>query len=88
MLVNNVHWEGTNLAFKSGKLAAETAIEALNKQDFSAKTLAGYQKKLEQSYVIKDLRTYKDVLHNIDKRTSSFFQTVKTSLPKKSRTLC
>lgn len=73
MLVNNVHWEGTNLAFKSGKLAAQTAIEALEKQDFSEKMLANYQKKLENSYVIKDLKTYKDVLHNIDSRTSSFF---------------
>ena len=43
MLVNNVHWEGTNLAMFSGKYAAETAIEALEKNDFSENTLALYE---------------------------------------------
>ena len=28
MLVNNLHWEGTNLAMISGKLAGETAVAA------------------------------------------------------------
>lgn len=73
MLVNNLHWEGTNLAFSSGKFAAETAIEALNKNDFSAKSLRLYQEKLKKSYVFKDLKTYKNILSNIAPRTSSFF---------------
>lgn len=73
MLVNNLHWEGTNLAFKSGKLAAETAIEALNNNDFSENSLSLYQQKLENSYVIKDLKTYKDILNNIEPRSASFF---------------
>lgn len=34
MLVNNLHWEGTNLAMISGKIAGETAIIALGKNDF------------------------------------------------------
>ena len=72
MLVNNIHWEGTNLALTSGKLAAEAAIEALNKNDFSAKTLKIYEEKLKKSYVIKDLKMYKNVLTNITPRTSSF----------------
>ena len=70
MLVNNVHWEGTNLAMMSGKYAAETAIDALEKEDYSANTLSLYQKKLESSFVLKDLRSYKDVMgfaeHNAD----------------------
>lgn len=73
MLVNNLHWEGTNLALKSGKLAAETAIEAINNQDFSADSLSLYQQKLENSYVIKDLKTYKNILSDIEPRTASFF---------------
>lgn len=73
MLVNNIHWEGTNLAFTSGKFAAEAAIEALNKNDFSSKTLKIYGEKLKKSYVIKDLKTYKNILTNIAPRTSSFF---------------
>jgi len=73
MLVNNLHWEGTNLALKSGKLAAETAIEALNNRDFSENSLSLYEQKLENSYIIKDLKTYKDILSNVNTRTESFF---------------
>jgi len=73
MLVNNIHWEGTNLALKSGKFAGETAIEALNNRDFSENSLSLYQQKLENSYIIKDLKTYKDILGNINPRSKSFF---------------
>lgn len=70
MLVNNVHWEGTNLAFESGKLAAETAIEALDKNDFSAKKLSLYRKKLEKSFVLKDLKSYRELMHFADKNSN------------------
>lgn len=73
MLVNNMHWEGTNLAMISGKLAAETAIEALNKNDFSENTLNLYKKKLENSFIIKDLKSYKDVMKIAHSRADSFF---------------
>jgi electron transfer flavoprotein-quinone oxidoreductase len=69
MLVNNVHWEGTNLAMVSGKLAAEAAIEALEKSDFSANTLSLYKKKLDESFVMKDLKAYKDVAHFAEKNS-------------------
>lgn len=72
MMVNNLHWEGTNLAMLSGKMAGETAIEAINKKDFSANTLALYQKKLENSFVMKDLKTYKDVMDIVHHRAGSF----------------
>lgn len=72
MLVNNLHWEGTNLAMISGKLAGETAIEALNKDDFSPNTLALYQKKLENSFIIKDLKSYKDLMEIVHHRAGSF----------------
>lgn len=72
MLVNNMHWEGTNLAMISGKLAGETAIESLNKKDFSANALALYQKKIENSFVLKDLKTYKDLMDIIHHRVESF----------------
>ncbi len=62
MLVNNLHWEGTNLAMISGKLAGETAVDALNNNDFSAKFLYKYEEKLKNSFVIKDLKTYKDLM--------------------------
>lgn len=96
MLVNNLHWEGTNLAMISGKLAAETAIEALNNNDFSKKMLSLYEKKLKESFVLKDMKTYKDlmsVMHSRKmaflsyyfKKINSFFEmfTSADSMPKK-----
>lgn len=74
MLVNNVHWEGTNLAMISGKFAGETAVEALKKGDFSANSLALYQKKLENSFVIKDLKSYKNVMDIVHHRAKSFLK--------------
>ncbi len=67
MFVNNIHFEGTNLAMLSGKLAAETAIEALNLSDCSASVLCSYYKKLEDSILIKDLRTHKNTIDVIRK---------------------
>ena len=67
MLVNNLHWEGTNLAMISGKVAGETAILALNKKDFSEKMLSRYRKNLEKTFVLKDMYSYRslmDVMHN------------------------
>lgn len=60
--VNNIHFEGTNLAMLSGKLAAETAIYALDKSDFSASTLSLYYKKLQDSIIVKDLKTHKNTI--------------------------
>lgn len=58
MLVNGIHREGSNLAMISGKLAAETVIEAKRKGDFSARTLSAYRERLEESFVLKDLKKY------------------------------
>lgn len=74
MLVNNLHWEGTNLAMISGKLAGETALVALSKEDFSANTLALYQKKLENSFIIKDLKSYKNLMDIVHHRAKSYLE--------------
>lgn len=74
MLVNNLHWEGTNLAMISGKLAGETAVQALEKNDFSANSLALYQKKLEHSFVIKDLKSYKNLMDIVHGRAKSYLE--------------
>lgn len=78
MLVNNLHWEGTNLAMISGKLAAETVIIALEKEDYSKKTLSKYEKKLQNSFVLKDMKTYRelfDVMHSRKKAFLSYYLT-------------
>ena len=72
MLVNNLHWEGTNLAMISGKLAAETAIEALDKKDFSKETLSAYEEKMKKSFVLKDMETYKDLMDVMHTRKKAF----------------
>lgn len=73
MLVNNLHWEGTNLAMVSGKLAAQTAIESLDKGDYSKKVLKNYEKALKNSFVMKDLHTYRDLMDIAHKRKNAFF---------------
>ena len=51
---------GMDFAIASGQLAAETVIEAKEKGDFSNSTLSGYKARLEKSFVLQDLRTYKN----------------------------
>jgi len=60
-LVNAVNWEGTNLAMTSGVLAGETVIEAKRKGNFSVRTLSRYRQRLEESYVLRDLRKYRRI---------------------------
>ena len=54
--------EGTNFAMLSGKLAAETAIFALEKGDCSATVLSLYFEKLKNSIIYKDLSTHKNTV--------------------------
>ena len=60
--VNSVHREGSNLAMESGRMAAETLIELLQAgQAPSAANLARYQAKLDESFVMKDMKKYRNV---------------------------
>ncbi len=54
---------GMDLAIGSAIAAAETVIEARARNDFSAQSLSAYQKKLDQSYVMADMRTYARAPH-------------------------
>jgi electron transfer flavoprotein-quinone oxidoreductase len=56
---SSIYHEVTNLAMQSGVLAAETAIEAKKKGDYSAESLSAYRQKLEASFVLKDMVHYK-----------------------------
>jgi electron transfer flavoprotein-quinone oxidoreductase len=53
--VNFMYQEGSNLAIASGRMAGETAIAARDKGDYSAESLSLYSRKLEDSFVMKDL---------------------------------
>ncbi|MGA2118395.1 MAG: electron transfer flavoprotein-ubiquinone oxidoreductase [Bryobacteraceae bacterium] len=54
-LLNSQRLKGIHTAMKSGMLAAETIYEALCAGDTSAKTLAAYPKKIEESWIKKEL---------------------------------
>ncbi|MEN9890752.1 MAG: hypothetical protein RLY78_1047 [Pseudomonadota bacterium] len=66
--VNAAHREGSNLAMTTGRLAAETVIAAKAAgKAMDAKTLAAYKAALDDSFVMKDLKKYRDmpeVLHS------------------------
>ena len=60
-LVNpSLYREGSNMAMASGVMAAETIIEAKEKGDFSEAGLAGYGRRLRESFVMQDLQRYGD----------------------------
>ncbi len=54
-LLNSQRLKGIHTAIKSGMLAAETIYEALCAGDTSAKTLAAYPEKIEQSWLKEEL---------------------------------
>ena len=60
MLFNTLHREGSNLAMTSGRLAAEAILEALKNGDFSRNGLRGYISRLQNSYILKDLKKYRN----------------------------
>ncbi len=53
--LNSARLKGIHLAIKSGMLAAETAFEALTKDDASAATLSQFQQKVESSWIKDEL---------------------------------
>ena len=69
--VNGVHFEGTNFALISGKLAGEAALIALENNDYSQNTLCVYRKKLEKSFILKDLYSYRNILESLYSRSNS-----------------
>lgn len=85
--VNAVHREGSNLAMTTGRLAAETVINAKAAgKPLNEATLKAYQKALDESFVMKDLKKYRDmpkVFHD----NPQFFTTYPELLNKAARTM-
>ena len=67
-MVNAVHREGSNLAMTSGRIAAETIVYLKRQQaGYGEDALSRYQRELEKTFVLKDLKKYKGIpgfLHN------------------------
>ena len=71
-LVNAIHREGSNLAMTSGRLAAETILNAKEAGDFSEGMLDQYRFKLMNGFVGQDMKKYKDSTHHFDKFSAIF----------------
>ena len=75
MFVNSVHREGSNLAMTTGWLAAQTLIELRSEgKPFTAANLARYRHKLDRSFVMKDLKKYRDMPAVLEKNPQFFTQ--------------
>ncbi|MCJ2179136.1 FAD-dependent oxidoreductase [Novosphingobium album (ex Hu et al. 2023)] len=74
--VNAVHREGSNLAMTTGRIAAETVVSLTRKrEEMTAANLAEYEKRLGQSFVMKDLKKYKGIPELLHKNKGNFFGT-------------
>ena len=66
--VNAVHREGSNMAMATGRVAGELVVKLHRmRAEFSAQNLAEYNQRLKDTFVLKDLKKYKDIpsfLHN------------------------
>jgi electron transfer flavoprotein-quinone oxidoreductase len=59
---NGLNQEGMNLAIASGCMAAETVVDAFTRGDFSSKQLSQYAARLKDSFVLKDMKTFKEAV--------------------------
>jgi electron transfer flavoprotein-quinone oxidoreductase len=87
MFVNAVHREGSNLAMTTGMHAADTLVELRQEEkEFTADNLKRYKAKLDESFVMKDLKKYKnmpDVFHS----NPQFFNDYPELLSEAARTM-
>jgi electron transfer flavoprotein-quinone oxidoreductase len=77
---NGLNQEGMNLAITSGCLAAETVLDAFRAGNFSGKQLSHYTRRLQESFVLRDMKTFKksaELMHN-DRLFSAYPQLVGT----------
>lgn len=73
-LNNAIHREGSNLAMTSGRVAAEAIIKVKSRNGPMTKgNLALYKTMLDESFVIKDLKKYKDMPALLHTNSSNFF---------------
>ena len=75
-LNNAIHREGSNLAMTSGRIAAEAIFQVKSRREKPTKeNLARYPEALEASFVMKDLRKYRDMPALLHTNSRNFFLT-------------
>ena len=69
MVLNaGLYIEGINFALESGRIAGESAIEILKTEKYTKKETKIYLKNLKQSFVYKDLKTFKRASHFLENK--------------------
>ncbi|WP_298282048.1 FAD-dependent oxidoreductase [Acidocella sp.] len=72
--VNAVHREGSNLAMTTGRIAGETIAWLKVRRDAAtAANLSEYQRRLDASFVMKDLKKYKNIPDFLHKSGAHLF---------------
>jgi electron transfer flavoprotein-quinone oxidoreductase len=75
-LNNAIHREGSNLAMTSGRLAAEAIFQVKSRRDpMTAANLSLYKQMIDQSFVMKDLKKYRDMPALLHTQSQNFFLT-------------
>jgi electron transfer flavoprotein-quinone oxidoreductase len=75
-LNNAIHREGSNLAMTSGRIAAEAIFQVKSRKDkMTAANLQRYPAALKDSFVMKDLKKYKDMPALLHTNSRNFFLT-------------
>ncbi len=75
-LNNAIHREGSNLAMTSGRLAGEAIFQVKSRRDPMTKAnLSLYKKLIDDSFVMKDLKKYKDMPGLLHTNSKNFFLT-------------
>jgi electron transfer flavoprotein-quinone oxidoreductase len=75
-LNNAIHREGSNLAMTSGRLAGEAIFQVKSRRDpMTAANLSLYKNKIDDSFVMRDLKKYKDMPALLHTQSQNFFLT-------------
>ncbi|MBA4790359.1 MAG: FAD-binding protein [Rhizobiales bacterium] len=73
---NAIHREGSNLAMTTGRLAAEAIFQIKSRREpFTKANLALYKTLVDESFVMKDLKKYKDMPALLHTQARNFFLT-------------
>jgi len=75
-LNNAIHREGSNLAMTSGRLAGEAIFQLKSRREpMTAENLTLYKTMLDKSFIMKDLKKYKDMPALLHTQSQNFFLT-------------
>ncbi len=70
--VNGIHREGSNLGMTSGHFAADTIIHAKKIGEYDERALSHYRDVLYNSFIIKDLKKYRNASHTMEANPKFF----------------